>query len=325
MPTIPSRARRWIKSGKATAFFRKGLFCVRLNSDPSDYQRQEVAVGIDPGSKKEAFTMKSAAHTYVSVQTDAVTWVKDKVEARRNARRGRRFRKTPCRQNRMNRARGTLPPSTKARWGLKVRIATWLWSICPVSLFVVENVAARTRPGRNSWNSNFSPVQVGKRWFYSELGKLAHVVTQEGWETAEHRSLAGLPKISDKMSNNFFAHCVDSWVLANWGAGGTGPIENTHRVILKPWNPARRQLHVFQYAKGSLRKEYGSTRSLGFRRHSLVTHPKFGLTFVGGASKGYVSLNQLSDNHRLTQKAKPDSLVFKSYYSWNYFHIRNEI
>jgi hypothetical protein len=28
---------------------------------------------------------------------------------------GRRFRNTPCRQNRMNRARGSLPPSTRAR------------------------------------------------------------------------------------------------------------------------------------------------------------------------------------------------------------------
>ncbi len=36
MPTTSSRARRWIKSGKATGFFKKGVFCIRLNQEPSD-------------------------------------------------------------------------------------------------------------------------------------------------------------------------------------------------------------------------------------------------------------------------------------------------
>ncbi len=31
MSTTSWRASRWIKSGKATGFFKKGIFCVRLN------------------------------------------------------------------------------------------------------------------------------------------------------------------------------------------------------------------------------------------------------------------------------------------------------
>ena len=77
MPTKPSRARKWIKSGKATPFWKKGIFCVRLNTEPKDRQTQKIAVGIDPGSKKEAFTVKSEIHTYLNIQADAVTWVKD--------------------------------------------------------------------------------------------------------------------------------------------------------------------------------------------------------------------------------------------------------
>src|ERR1700690_2176295 len=53
MPTTPSRARRWIKSKEATPFWKKGVFCIRLNRDPSSEIRQAVVVGIDPGSKKE--------------------------------------------------------------------------------------------------------------------------------------------------------------------------------------------------------------------------------------------------------------------------------
>jgi len=137
MPTKPGRARRWIKSvrfaqprtgafagsrRKATPFWKKGIFCVRLNVEPSDNKSQEIAIGIDPGSKREAFSVKSEVHTYLNIQADAVTWVKDTVEVRRNMRRARRFRKTPCRKPRFNRKQGGLSPSTKARWQWKLRL-----------------------------------------------------------------------------------------------------------------------------------------------------------------------------------------------------------
>ena len=77
MPTTPARAERWIKSGKATPFFRKGIFCVRLNVEPSNRQTQAVAVGIDPGSKREGYTVKSKAHTYLNQQFHAVDGVKE--------------------------------------------------------------------------------------------------------------------------------------------------------------------------------------------------------------------------------------------------------
>ena len=53
MPTTGRRAARWIASRKATPFWRRGIFCVRLNVAPSGTARQPIAVGIDPGSKRE--------------------------------------------------------------------------------------------------------------------------------------------------------------------------------------------------------------------------------------------------------------------------------
>ena len=114
MSTKPSRARRWIKLGKATPFFNKGVFCVRLNVEPSDSQLDDIVVGVDPGSKKEAFTVKSEHHTYLNVQADAVTHVSKRIKSRREQRRGRRFRKRPYRKNRINRTQGSIPPSTRA-------------------------------------------------------------------------------------------------------------------------------------------------------------------------------------------------------------------
>jgi hypothetical protein len=190
MPTIPSRARRWIKSGKATPFWKKGVFCVRLNVEPSDTNRQPIAVGIDPGSKREAFTVKSQSHTILNIQTHAVDWVKDHVEVRRNMRRARRFRNTPCRQNRANRLvnKNRISPSTKARWQWKLRIAKWLTLMFPVSAFVVEDVKARTWKGSKRWNTSFSPLEVGKRWFYSELEKIARLETRTGNDTYDRAS-----------------------------------------------------------------------------------------------------------------------------------------
>ena len=58
MPTTPGRARRFLKSGKATPFWKGGVFCIRLNVEPSAREAQQIAVGIDPGSKKEGYSVQ---------------------------------------------------------------------------------------------------------------------------------------------------------------------------------------------------------------------------------------------------------------------------
>src|SRR2546425_3623661 len=89
MPTTPARARRWIKSGKATTYWKGGLFCVRLNVEPSAREVQRIAVGIDPGSKKEGLVVASAAHTYLNIQADARTGVKEAEKVSTRMRRAR--------------------------------------------------------------------------------------------------------------------------------------------------------------------------------------------------------------------------------------------
>jgi hypothetical protein len=319
MPTKPSRARRWIKSGKATPFWNKGIFCVRLNVEPKERETQEIVIGIDPGSKKEAFTVKSDTHTYLNIQTDAVTWVKDAVKTRREMRRGRRFRKTPCRKPRYNRKRGGLAPSTKSRWQWKLRICLWLKKIFPITDFVVEDIAATTKKGKRRWNVSFSPLEVGKLWFYAELSKLGTVHTKKGYETKALRDGHGLKKSSNKLSNDFSAHCVDSWILANWYVGGHIEPDNKDVLFVTPLRFYRRQLHAFQPAKGGIRRPYGGTRSEGKKRGAYVKHPKYGVCFVGGTSKGTISLHSLTDGKRLTQNAKSQDckhLAYASFRTW---------
>jgi hypothetical protein len=314
MPCHAARARELIRKGKAVRRFNRGLFYIRL-VDRADGATQSTAVGIDPGSKKEAFTVKSKAHTYLNIQTDAVTWVKDHVEIRRTMRRARRYRKTRYRKMRANRNSNKfrLPPSTRARWGWKLRIAKWLARLYPIAMFVVQDIAAVTKAGQRRWNQSFSPLEVGN---YRELAQLAQVETVQGYETAQERQDMGLVKSKNKLSDSFEAHCVDSWVLANMSVRGHTEPDNKTMFYLVPLRFHRRQLHRLQPEKGSIRKPYGGTVSLGLKRGSWVKHPQYGLTYVGGTTNGRISLHSLEMGKRLTQNAKPEDCILLTYASW---------
>ena len=317
MPCHQARARELVRSGRAIRRFDRGLFYIRL-TDRADGNVQPIAAGIDPGSKKEAFTVKSEAHTYLNIQADAVTWVSDAVKTRREMRHGRRGRNTPYRACRQNRGakEGWLPPSTKARWGWKLRICNWLSRYYPITVFAVEDIKTKTRKGQRQWNKSFSPLEIGKRWFYAELKKLAKVETYCGYETKVFRDALGLRKTKDKMSGRFDAHCVDSWVLANAMVGGHSRPDNVWIMYIVPLRFHRRQLHRLQPGKGGERHRYGGMVSLGFKRGTWVRHPTRGVAYVGGCMNGRISLHGLRDGRRLCQDAKPEDCVVLTRCSW---------
>jgi hypothetical protein len=306
MPTTPARARRWINSGKATAFWKGGIFCVRLNGEPSAHILQPIAVGIDPGSKREGYSILSADHTYLNIQAEARDGVKEAEKDSTQMRRTRRHRKTPCRQPRQNRkhSKRKLPPSTRARWQWKLRLARFLCQIFPVQVFVVEDIAAITKKGKRRWNHRFSPLEVGKHWFYGEVRKRASLQIMHGYETKALRDQLGLKKTSKKLAEVWDAHCVDAWVLAHSAVGGKTLPDNQRLVCVAPLIWHRRQLHRFQPEKGGKRKPYGGTLSQGIKRGTLIAHPKWGKATVGGTMDGRLSLHDPCTNKRLTQTAK---------------------
>lgn len=315
MPCHPARARELVRNGRAVRRFNRGIFYIRL-LNREDGDTQPIAVGIDPGSKREALTVKSKVHTYLNIQVDAVTWVKGAMKTRREMRGARRRRKTPCRQPRYNRARGSLVPSTKARWQWKLRLCRWLAKMYPIAQFVIEDIKATTRKGGRRWNASFSPLEVGKQWFYGELRTVAPVETKQGYETKELRDSLGLTKSSKKMAETFNAHCVDSWVLANSWTGGHLLPDSTRLFRIAPLRFHRRQLHRLQPTKLGVRHLYGGTMSHGFKRGSLVKHLKWGLVYVGGSQKDRISLHALADGKRLCHNAKPSDCRFLAFNSW---------
>ena len=306
MPTKPSRARRWIQQGKATPFWKNGVFCVRLNVDPSDTETQEIVVGVDPGSKKEGWTVKSESHTYLNVQADAHNKVAKKIEKRRILRRGRRSRKCPNRKNRTNRLETNkvrVPAGTRARWDWKLRILDWFSKMFPIRQVCVEDIKARTIKGVRKWNESFSPLEVGKQWFYNEIRKRWSLLTLQGWQTKSIRDRLGLKKTSQKLAETFEAHCVDSWCLAYHTVGGADIVDNKELLFLAPISIVRRELHRQNPQKGGNRPRYGGTMWKGLTKNTLVRHVKYGLARISGFGKRGISLYSL-EGKRLCQNAK---------------------
>lgn len=186
----------------------------------------------------------------------------------------------------------------------------------PITCFVVEDIKAITWKNGRKWNQSFSPIEVGKQWFYQQLNRVAPVELKQGLETKELRDSLELKKSKNKLSDKFEAHCVDSWVLANWYVGGHIKPDNTSLLIIIPLRFHRRQLHRLEPARSGIRSPYGGTMSLGFKRGSIVQHPKFGLSYLGGSSKGRISLHSIETGKRLTQNALKEDLKFLAYNSW---------
>lgn len=306
MPTKPSRTRRWIREGKATPFWKNGVFCVRLNIEPSDRYFQDIAVGVDPGSKKEGFTVKSESHTYLNVQADAHTHTKKNIESRRNLRRGRRSRNKPNRKNRTNRLanKKRVPPSTRSRWQWKLRILDWLSRIFPVTHVCVEDIAAMTMKGKRRWNASFSPLEVGKQWFYGKVAARWILLTLKGYETQAIRDRLGLRKSRQKTAESFNAHCVDSWCLAYHVVGGEATVDNSEMLCIAPFQVKRRTLHRQRPQKGGVRPRFGGTMHLGIVKNTLVKHWKYGVVVVCGSQRGGLSLQPIQGGKRLALSVK---------------------
>ena len=73
--------------------------------------------------------------------------------------------------------------------------------------------------------------------------------------------------------------------------------------------------------KGNKRKQYGTTRSLGLNRGTLVKHKKYGYSYVGGSSKGRISLHDIVTNKRFSRNIKVSDCEIKHNMRWKYCYI----
>jgi hypothetical protein len=329
MPTKPSRARRWVKEGKAVGKFNKlGIFYVQLTIEPSDTQTAVIVIGLDPGKMFSGVAVQSQKYTLQMLHLILpFKTVKDRMEQRsmmRRSRRGRRinrklsFSKRNHRQSKFdNRRNSKLPPSIRANKDLEYRIISLLCEIYPVKTIVIEEVEARG-------SKSFSPVMVGQRYQINRLSELANVELRKGWETSNLRKNLGLHKDkSDKSLQIPETHAVDAVTLAcsqffqyktwegtkNHGAAWVGnvTISNCQFTVVRRPPISRRQLHLMVPSKGGNRRKYGGTVTRhGFRKGDYVKATQGNKTYRGWVSGDTEKQVSVSDQNwkRLGQFSK---------------------
>ncbi len=304
MPTKPSRARRWVKTGKAKVVYNDlGIFTIRLVTEPSGTETQLISVGIDPGKLYTGIGVQSAkvtlwmAHLQLPFET-----VKGRMEQRQMMRRGRRGRRInrqvpysqrAHRQARFdNRRHKKVPPSIRANRQLELRVIKELIKIYPLTTVVWEVVVARGDKG-------FSPVMVAQYWAINQLEKLLPVVKQEGWQTSNIRQWIGLEKQKNKKGDAIPAtHAVDGVSLASsqfaryrqlkgkqgWWEGSVN-ITSAPFAVIRRSPICRRQLHLMVASKGGVRRKYGGTTTRHeFRKGDYVKAEMAGRIVYGWVS-----------------------------------------
>lgn len=316
MPTKPSRARRWLKEGKAKIVHNDlGVFQIQLLVEPSGFNYQDVVVGIDPGKLFTGIAVQTAKSTLLMLHLvlpfKIVTSRMATRRMMRRARRGRRivrnvkFKLRNHRQRRFNnRKQKGLAPSINANKKLEQRVIAELRRIYPVSHFVYEIVKA-------NGNKSFSPVMTGQLQQIAWLKSQLPTEVLEGWKTSILRNELGLIKNSaNKSEQEPATHAVDGIALAashfvryevsrmDHSAEWIGSVNLNAApfVVVRRPSYSRRQLHLLQFSKGGCRRDQGGSKTInGFRKGDLVLYESKGKRIVGYCSGSRGNALSLSD------------------------------
>lgn len=282
MPCKPLKAKKLLNSSKAEPKWSKlGLFYIQLTIEiTSEYNaNQYFTLANDPGSRFDGFAL---ACKYVQLHLMAIMPedVHDKMDARGNLRRARRYRKT---RRRPWRPRSPGPdwitPSQLAKVLFRLAIVRELCKLFPVKYFIVEDVKFDHYNKR--YGKYFSTVEIGKGHYYRELRKLGTLVLVEGWQTKLWREEAGLKKTSQKDALTPASHANDAVAMLH-GLAGCEPDENAPFYVLRRPEFARRSLHRQNFQKGGVRPKFGGTTNGGyFRKGDYVEAEKAGKTYYG--------------------------------------------
>jgi len=276
MPTLSGRARRWIEKGKAVGKRTKtGIFYVQLLVEPSGRNKQDIVATLDPGSRYTGVAVCSKKQVLYGCNLELIAdekenrfaSIKNRMDKRRELRRGRRYRNCRRREARFdNRSKtGKMAPSIRARKQLELKVISELCEIFPISVIGIEDVAFNHYTKR--WGKNFSQVEVGKKWLYEELKKIPgirEVRLIKGYDTNIRRQQLGLEKGAKKEEREVRAHVNDCIAMGSiiLGIG----IETKTRlrlginfdIITRP-KYSRRKLHDEKASKGGIRKRHGGT------------------------------------------------------------------
>lgn len=306
MPTKASRARRWLRDGKAKVIHNDlGVFQIQLLQEASGAEQQDIVVGIDQGKLYTGMAVQSSKNTLLMLHLELpFLIIKQRMEQRKIARRNRKGRKINRkivfkfrnhRQSRINnrRNKGHLPPSINANKQLERRVIRELMKVFPITNFVFETI--KTKKGKD-----FSVVMTGQTQQIAWLISLLPTEIIQGWKTSLIRDKLGLVKNkTNKSIQEPATHAIDGVALAchhfikyvedkvNQCADWFGEVVVTKSQFVIVGRPkySRRQLHLFQTKKDNIKPRYGGSKTLKkFRKGDLLLYKSRCKTIKGYCS-----------------------------------------
>ena len=172
-PTRPSRARRWIETGKAAKEWKHGLFAVRLVSHLQEAVTPEISLNIDPGAKSTGIAVvvqkpnnetTAIAGLEIHHRGDLVSRSMTTRKVHRRNRRSR-LRRRPARFLNRTRKEGWLPPSVLSKLSNITTTVRHLKDLFPISRIIIETNRFDPRLLRN-------PQVEGADYQHSERGQM---------------------------------------------------------------------------------------------------------------------------------------------------------
>ena len=222
MPMKSNRVYKFIQSGKGKIRYDRKLniHYLQLLEAPSDYETQDITLGIDPGSSFDGLSIVSKDTHHINIELvqrakkgkTAIKTLKQRQATTRRTRRSR-LRHRRCRFS--NRTKETLTPTIKANVDFRKCVITRLCKLYPINKIVIEDV--KFNHYKNTKGRAFSLVEQGKTELYNWIrSKGLELELYDGFNTKKLRvnTFGGDPKVSNKGSRSFEAHCIDSFVLA---------------------------------------------------------------------------------------------------------------
>lgn len=222
MPMKSNRVSKFIRlrRGKIRYDRKVKIHYLQLTTEPSGYRTQDITIGVDPGSSFDGFSVVSQDTHHVNIEliqrpksgkASIKMLKKRQAEARRSRR--SRLRHRPIRFD--NRIKNKLSPTIRANVEFRQWLIVKLCSLYPITKVVIEDV--RFNHYKNKNGRSFSHVEQGKTALYDWIKKQGlKLELYDGWNTKKLRinTFGGDPKVQNKGSRSFEAHCVDSFVLA---------------------------------------------------------------------------------------------------------------
>lgn len=295
-PCKQGKARKMLFGGVAKVVWNKfGEFGIQMLI-PTREEIPKTVLGIDNGTKFEGYSLIVGKENQLNIMwlLPNKKTIVSKLEQRRQLRRARRWRNCRRRQARFdNRSRkGFIAPSQLMMVQSRLKAIQEFFKYYPVSKVAIEDVTFNHRD--KHYGKNFSTIEIGKNMIKAFIiGKVGrdNYITFKGFETGQIRQNLGLKKSSNKSSETFNSHCVDSFSIAS-EISNAEPNFNI-KVVDDTYRPTRRRLHDTQPKKGNVRDKYSTGNFKGIRKGTIC---KFG-QIVGGTKNNYWIRN--SDNKRI--------------------------